>query len=53
MMFGFQAISQNSLLQKSIILGKVDFCGLAWEPHHYSIGSTEKNLQYPNLDIGR
>lgn len=29
MMVGFQAISQNSVLQKSTVLGKVDFCGPA------------------------
>lgn len=49
---GFLAISQNSLLQKSTILGKIDFCGPAWELHHYSIGSTGKYLLGPNLNIG-
>lgn len=52
MMVGFQALSQNSLLQKSAILGKTDFCGLAGEPHHYSISAAGTHWQGPKLDIG-
>lgn len=52
MTVGFEAISKNSLLQRSTILGKIDFCGPAREPQHVSTGSAGKYLQGPNLGIG-